>query len=123
MTGWRVKMTRNELIEYCKSKTGVTVEFPFDSYCMSFKLVSKFFAFMDIKSDNNAISLKCEPWLAIAFREQYEGVKPGYHLNKKHWNTVDADMDIPKEKVIEMIDMSYTLIYKSLKKKEREALL
>ncbi len=115
-------MTRNELIDYCKSKPSVTVEFPFDSHCMSFKLVSKFFAFMDIKNEKNVISLKCEPWLAIAFREQYEGVIPGYHLNKKHWNTIDANMDIPKEKVIEMIDMSYNLIYKSLKKQEREAL-
>ena len=115
-------MTRTELIDYCKNKSGVTVEFPFDNYCMSFKLISKFFAFINIKNDKNAISLKCEPWLAIAFREQYEGVKPGYHLNKKHWNTIDVDMDIPKEKVIEMIDMSYDLIYKSLKKQEREAL-
>ena len=115
-------MTRTELIGYCKNKPGVTVEFPFDNYCMSFKLISKFFAFINIKNDKNEISLKCEPWLAIAFREQYEGVKPGYHLNKKHWNTIDADMDISKEKVIEMIDMSYELIYKSLKRQEREAL-
>ena len=115
-------MTRNELIDYCKNKTGVTIEFPFDNRCMSFKLVSKFFAFIDIANEKNAISLKCDPWLAAAFREQYEGVTPGYHLNKKHWNTIDVNMDIPKEKVIEMIDMSYNLIYKSLKKQEREAL-
>ncbi|HYF81549.1 MAG TPA: MmcQ/YjbR family DNA-binding protein [Clostridia bacterium] len=116
-------MTRSELIDYCKSKTGVTVEFPFDNSCMSFKLVSKFFAFIDIKKDKNAISLKCEPWLAAAFREQYEGVTPGYHLNKKHWNTIDVNLDIPEEKVIEMIDMSYELIRKGLKKQEREALV
>lgn len=115
-------MTKNELIEYCKSKPGVTVEFPFDDTCMSFKLVSKFFAFMNIKKEASAISVKCEPWLAIGFREQYEGVTPGYHLNKKHWNTIDAELDVPEEKVKEMVDMSYNLIYKSLKKQEREAL-
>ena len=113
-------MTRNELIDYCRNKKGVTVEFPFDNTCMSFKLISKFFAFIDIKNEKNVISLKCDPWLAAAFREQYEGVTPGYHLNKKHWNTIDADLDIPKEKVLEMIDMSYDLIYKGLKKQEKE---
>lgn len=115
-------MTRNDLIEYCRSKPGVTVEFPFDSNVMSFKLVSKFFAFMNISSDKNAISLKCDPWLAGAYREQYEGVVSGYHLNKRHWNTVYADMDVPDEKIIEMIDMSYNLVYKGLKKQERESL-
>ena len=116
-------MTRNELIDYCKNKKGVTIEFPFDNSCMSFKLVSKFFAFINIKEGKNKISLKCEPWLAVAFREQYEGVMPGYHLNKKHWNTIDVNLDIPIEKVFEMIDMSYDLIYKSLKKQEREAFI
>lgn len=115
-------MTRSELIEYCKSKAGVTIEFPFDSYCMVFKLISKCFAFIDTKNEKNIISLKCEPWLAIAFREQYEGVTPGYHLNKKHWNTIDVNLDVPREKVIEMIDMSYGLVYKNLKRKERETL-
>lgn len=115
-------MTKAELIEYCKNKPGVTVEFPFDSYCMSFKLVSKFFAFLNIKNERNEISIKCEPWLAIAFREQYEGVKPGWHLNKKHWNTINAELDVPEEKVKEMIDMSYNLIYRSLKRQERMAL-
>lgn len=113
-------MTRNELIEYCKNKAGVTIEFPFDNYYMSFKLISKYFAFIDTKSEKNKINLKCEPWLAIAYREQYEGVMPGYHMNKKHWNTVDINMDVPKEKVFEMIDMSYGLVYKNLKRSERE---
>jgi predicted DNA-binding protein (MmcQ/YjbR family) len=116
-------MTRNELIDYCRNKEGVTVEFPFDNTCMSFKLVSKFFAFINIKNKKNEISLKCDPWLATAFREQYEGVAPGYHLNKKHWNTIDADSDVPEGKVLEMIDMSYDLIYKKLKKQERENLI
>lgn len=115
-------MTRNDLIEYCRSKPGVTVEFPFDSHVMSLKLISKFFAFMNIGRDENAISLKCDPWLAAAFREQYQGVTPGYHLNKKHWNTVYADMDVPEDKVLEMIDISYNLIYKGLKRQEREKL-
>ena len=115
-------MTKNELMEYCKGKPGVTVEFPFDSSCMSFKLVSKFFAFINIDKERDAISLKCDPLLAVAFREEYKGVTPGYHLNKRHWNTVYGDMDVPMEKVLEMIDMSYNLIYKGLKKKEREGL-
>lgn len=115
-------MTIDELIDYCKGKKGVTVEFPFDNRHMSFKLISKFFAFIDTKNGNNVISLKCEPWLAEALREQYEGVTPGYHLNKKHWNTIDVNNDIPKEKVLEMIDMSYSLIFNSLKKQERKEL-
>lgn len=114
-------MTRNELIDYCRNKKGVTVEFPFDNTCMSFKLISKFFAFIDISNEKNAISLKCDPCLAAAFREQYEGVMPGYHLNKKHWNTIDADSDVPDGKVLEMIDMSYDLIYKGLKSRKGRA--
>ena len=115
-------MTREELINYCKSKKGATVEFPFDDRHMSFKLISKFFAFIDTKNERNVINLKCDPLIAVALREQYEGVKPGFHMNKKHWNTIDVNVDIPREKVYEMIDMSYSLIYISLKKLERKEL-
>lgn len=115
-------MTREELIFYCKNKKGATIDFPFGSRHMCLRLASKIFAFIDTENEKNVVSLKCEPWIAEALREQYEGVIPGYHLNKKHWNTVDANADVPSEKVYEMIDMSYGLILKSLRRQERQEL-
>jgi predicted DNA-binding protein (MmcQ/YjbR family) len=68
------------------------------------------------------ISLKCDPLLAQILRQKYEAVVPGYHLNKTHWNTVLIDGTIPDDEVREMIDHSYELVFKSLKKSERESL-
>jgi len=69
-----------------------------------------------------SLSLKCEPTLAQLLRQTYEAVQPGYHLSKKHWNTVTMDGSLPDDEIFEMIDNSYDLVVKGLKKADREAL-
>lgn len=106
---------------YCMAKAGVTEEFPFDSNTLVFKVMGKMFALCDVNSFTS-INLKCDPELAIELREQYEGVTPGYHMNKKHWNTVLMDGSIDDRLVAQWIDHSYTLVVASLTKKLRAQL-
>ena len=79
---------------YCLEKPGVTEEFPFDNRTLVFKVCGKMFSLLDIESFDS-INLKCEPEKAMQLREQYPSVIPGYHMNKKHWNTVNCDGSIP----------------------------
>jgi predicted DNA-binding protein (MmcQ/YjbR family) len=107
--------------EYCISKKGVTEEFPFDSQTLAFKVGGKIFALTDVENFRSA-NLKCDPERAIELREMYPGIIPGYHMNKKHWNTVAMDQTVPYKLKKELIDHSYDLIFASLPKKEREKL-
>lgn len=106
---------------YCIQKPGVTEEFPFGENTLVFKVMGKMFALADVDAFES-INLKCEPEKAIELRETHEGVNPGYHMNKKHWNTVEMDGSLPDQFVIELIDHSYDLVVKGLPKKAREAL-
>jgi predicted DNA-binding protein (MmcQ/YjbR family) len=107
--------------EYCISKKGVTEEFPFDSQTLAFKVGGKIFALTDVENFRSA-NLKCDPERAIELREMYPGIIPGFHMNKKHWNTVAMDQTVPHKLKKELIDHSYELIFASLPKKEREKL-
>lgn len=109
---------------YCNSKAGVTEELPFDDTTLTMKVSGKIFAILplDRADEPPRISLKCDPALADMLRTIYDAVQPGYHLNKKHWNTVIVDGSIPMDEIYEMIDNSYNLVVKSLPKKERDAL-
>lgn len=107
--------------EYCISKAGVTEHFPFDDNVLVFKVMGKMFALCDV-NEFKSINLKCEPELAITLREQYEGVNPGYHMNKKHWNTIEMDGSIDVTLIREWIDNSYDLIVSGLTKKLKEEL-
>ena len=95
--------------DYCLSKKGVTEEFPFDEQTLVFKVMGKMFALTNVDSFVS-INLKCEPEKAIELREQYDFVKPGYHMNKKHWNTIILDGTIPSSLILELIDHSYDLV-------------
>ncbi|MCA4898245.1 MAG: MmcQ/YjbR family DNA-binding protein [Bacteroidota bacterium] len=108
--------------KYCLSKKGVTEEFPFDNNTLVFKVMGKMFALTDVESFEG-INLKCEPELAAQLREQYSSVQPGYHMNKKHWNTVVMDGTIHDKLLRQWIDHSYELVAASLPKKDREALI
>ena len=112
-------MDKKSLIAYCSSKPFATSDFPFDDEVMVFRICGKIFALINIKSADNGISLKCNPELALILREEYKGITPGYHLNKKHWNTVDCNSEISDEKIKELIDHSYTVTTKGLTKKQR----
>ena len=112
-------MDKKSLISYCTSKPFVTSDFPFDDEVMVFRICGKIFALLNIKSLENNISLKCNPELALILREEYKGITPGYHLNKKHWNSVDCDTEISDEKIKELIDHSYIVTAKGLIKKQK----
>jgi predicted DNA-binding protein (MmcQ/YjbR family) len=103
------------------SKKGVTEEFPFDNNTLVFKVMGKMFALTNVEAFEG-INLKCEPELAAQLREEYPAVKAGYHMNKKHWNTIVMDGSIGDKLIQQWIDLSYDLVVASLPKKEREAL-
>lgn len=114
-------MNIEELRNYCLSRKGVSESFPFDEVTLVFKVMNKMFALTSLNKDLS-INLKCDPEKAIALREKYETVQPGYHMNKKHWNTIYIDGSISQELIEEWIDHSYDLIVSSLTKKLKEEL-
>ena len=121
-TNQRFVMNIEDLREYCLKKKEVTESFPFDETTLVFKVKNKIFALTDIENPLS-INLKCDPEEAIELRERYTAVKPGYHMNKKLWNTIDIDGSIDEELILKWIDDSYRLIVEKLPKKDREGLL
>lgn len=115
-------MNIEELRDYCISKKGAEETFPFDQETLVFKVCGKAFLLTGIESKPVSFNVKCDPEKAIELREQYDCVKPGYHMNKKHWNTVTADGSVPAKLLREWIDHSYNLVVASLTKKEQEKL-
>jgi predicted DNA-binding protein (MmcQ/YjbR family) len=106
---------------YCAQKPGAEESFPFDETTLVFKVGGKMFALMDA-IDAASINLKANPELSAELREQYDGVRPGYHMNKKHWNTVSLDGSVPASVVLRLIDHSYDLVRSALPAKVRAAL-
>ncbi len=102
--------------EYCLSKTGATESAPFGEETIVFKVGGKIFALASLDDVPARANLKCDPDLALELRDRYEQVQPGYHMNKKHWNTVEIEGGIPEGELRKMIDHSYELIAKSLPK-------
>ena len=111
-------MNIESLREYCLAKTAVEESFPFGETTLVFKVKGKIFLLTGMGSPLE-FNVKCDPEQAIEWREQYAAVRPGYHMNKKHWNTVTADGSIPLRVMREMIDHSYNLVVKSLPKKDQ----
>jgi predicted DNA-binding protein (MmcQ/YjbR family) len=104
---------------YCLSKKGVTEHFPFDDDILVFKLGEKIFALSSLSQWENgrpSINLKCDPQLAIALRIEHYAIQPGFHMNKKHWNTIAVNESASDELIKQLIDHSYELIFNSLKK-------
>lgn len=116
-------MTFESLRNYCLSKKGASEELPFDEHTLVFKVMGKLFALTNIERLPASVNLKCDPERAIELREVYEAVQPGYHMNKKHWNTITFDGTIPDNEIRTLIDHSYELVVMGLKKADREALL
>jgi predicted DNA-binding protein (MmcQ/YjbR family) len=111
-----------QIREYCIKKKGVTEEFPFDEDTLVFKVLGKIFLLASLETIPLQINIKCNPENAIELREEFEAVQPGYHMNKKHWNTAIIDGSIPKQKILEWVDESYKLVVSGLKKSERQKL-
>jgi predicted DNA-binding protein (MmcQ/YjbR family) len=103
------------LRDYCISKKDVTESFPFDDDTLVFKAGGRIFALVNLEGDLS-INLKCDPALAVELRERYSSVTPGYHMNKKHWNTVLVDGSVPDKEIFLWIDHSYDLVLKPKKK-------
>ena len=97
------------LHEYCLSKKDVTESFPFGDDTLVFKRSGKIFLLANLDGDLS-VNIKCDPALAIELRERYSSVVPGYHMKKKHWNTVMLDGSIPDSEVFEWIDHSYDIV-------------
>jgi predicted DNA-binding protein (MmcQ/YjbR family) len=108
--------------EYCLSKPRATEGTPFGPDVLVFKVRGKMFALAALEEIPTTVNLKCEPDLALELRDRYEQVRPGYHMNKRHWNTVEIESGIPDAEVRKMIDHSYQLVIKSLPKAERKKL-
>ncbi len=107
--------------EFCLAKSGVSEGFPFDEKTLVFKVMGKMFALTNVDLFQS-VNLKCDPEHAIELRETFQGVKPGYHMSKKHWNTVSTESDVPDKLILELIDQSYELVVKSLTKRVRDGL-
>lgn len=103
-----------EFREYCLTKPGTTEGTPFGPDVLVFKVCGKMFALASLDDIPAAVNLKCDPDLALDLRDRYEQVRPGYHMNKKHWNTVEIESGIPSVELRKMVDHSYELIVKSL---------
>jgi predicted DNA-binding protein (MmcQ/YjbR family) len=105
-----------EFREYCLGKPNTTEGLPFGETVLVFKVAGKMFALMSLDQVPATANLKCDPDLALDLRDRYEHVHPGYHMNKKHWNTVEIDSGIPEAELRKMIDHSYDLVVQSLPK-------
>jgi predicted DNA-binding protein (MmcQ/YjbR family) len=114
-------MTLEQFRAHCIKKPGFSEDFPFGPETLVFRVAGKIFALMDADTFTS-VNLKCDPERAIELRERYEGIIPGYHMNKQHWNTVSADGSVPGKLLLEMADHSYELVKASLPKKALETL-
>jgi predicted DNA-binding protein (MmcQ/YjbR family) len=106
---------------YCLSKKGVTEELPFDQNTLVYKVMGKMFALTDLALFES-VNLKCDPERAPELREEFPAVLPGYHMNKKHWNTIMIDGSLPDSLIYSWIDDSYHLVVQGLSKKLKQAL-
>jgi predicted DNA-binding protein (MmcQ/YjbR family) len=105
-----------EFREYCLGKPNTTEGMPFGETVLVFKVAGKMFALMSLDEVPATANLKCDPDLALELRDRYEQVRPGYHMNKRHWNTVEIDSGIPEAELGRMIDHSYDLVVQGLPK-------
>lgn len=111
------------IIDYCLRKKGASKDYPFGPEPLVIKVAGKMFALISDKGDSFDISLKCDPVIAENLREQYEAIRPGYHMNKNHWNTITIDGSLPMSEIFDMIDHSYDLVVKNLPRSLRESIL
>ena len=115
-------MNIEDLREFCLSIRGAEECFPFDEDTLVFKVMDKMFAYMSLtpKDGDFCISLKCDPEKAIELRERYEAVIPGYHSNKKYWNTIYIERDMPDQELRLWVEHSVEEVIKKLPKKQQE---
>jgi predicted DNA-binding protein (MmcQ/YjbR family) len=111
-----------ELHEWCLAQAGATEEFPFTPEHSVFKVAGKMFAISALGRAPLEVSVKCEPDIAVGLRDAYDAVRPGYHLNKRHWNTITIDGSLPDQFVRDMVEDSYDLVVSALPKRTQARL-
>jgi predicted DNA-binding protein (MmcQ/YjbR family) len=115
-------MDLEQFREYCLGKRAATEDTPFGEDTLVLKVGGKMFALASLDDLPAKVNLKCDPDCALELRDRYEEVQPGYHMSKKHWNTVQLEGAIPNAEIREMIDHSYDLVVAGLPKTKRESL-
>ena len=115
----------SQIVSYCSAKKGAAEDYPFGPSPLVMKVGGKMFALISKSGEDERtyLSLKCDPIIAVNLREQHEAVKPGYHLNKKHWKTVIVDGSLSWADLTDMMDHSYDLVIGSLTKAARLSVL
>jgi predicted DNA-binding protein (MmcQ/YjbR family) len=110
---------RDQLLDLLSSMPGAVEEYPFGDDVAVFKVGGKMIALVSLEGEPGFVNLKCDPALALQLREEYAAVRPGYHSNKKHWNSVDLDGSLDADEVREMVEHSYELVVSALPKRAR----
>jgi predicted DNA-binding protein (MmcQ/YjbR family) len=108
--------------EYCLSKKGVTEELPFGPDTLVYKVIGKMFSATSLNEIEFRCNLKCDPEFALDLRAEYPDIIPGWHMNKKHWNTVYCERELDDSKIRSLIDHSYDLVVSKLSKQQKEIL-
>lgn len=114
--------SRDRVIMACGAKRGSVEDYPFGPDVAVFKVAGKMFALVSLGAPPGSVSLKCDPDLAVGLRRQHAAITAGYHLSKRHWNTVTLDGSLPHEQLLDLIDHSYELVVARLPKAERDRL-
>jgi predicted DNA-binding protein (MmcQ/YjbR family) len=115
-------ITPARLRDHCLAFPGAVEEFPFRPELSVFKVAGKVFALTPLEQDPLRISLKCEPALADQLRATYPAITPGYHLNKRHWNTIEINGSVPDQVVLDLVEDSYDLVMDGLPKRVQATL-
>ncbi len=115
-------MNIEEFQSYCLSKKGVEECFPFDEKTLVFKVMGKMFALTGLEREEFQVNLKCDPEYALELREEHIDIVEGWHMSKKHWNTVFFERGLNDSLLCELVDHSYDLVVKKLKKADRALL-
>ena len=115
-------MTREQVLELCGRFPGALEDYPFGDGVAVFKVAGRMFALVSLDGDPGSVNLKCDPGLALELRAVYAAVRPGYHQNKRHWNTVELDGSIDDDELREMIDHSYELVVRRLPRAQQSRL-
>jgi predicted DNA-binding protein (MmcQ/YjbR family) len=109
-----LSMTRDEVIDFCAGLAGALEDYPFGDGVAVFKVGGRMFALVSLEGDRRFVNLKCDPDLALELRARHTAVRPGYHANKRHWNTVDLDGTVETDDLTDMIEHSYELVVAGL---------
>jgi predicted DNA-binding protein (MmcQ/YjbR family) len=116
-------MTRDQVLDVCSRLPGAFEDYPFGDEVAVFKIEGRMFALVALDGDPGTVNLKCDPELALELRSRYEAVRPGYHQNKRHWNTVELDGSVEDAELSEMINHSYDLVVSRLPQHQRARLI